>query len=410
MRDAGITPRLFCGLCALAFTTMLSYAVAGSAAPALFLTRYGAQKLPIVWVLVAAASAVAVGGVNLAGRRLDVVQLFVWASVISAGALGLLLLLEGRHVPLVAYGLYVWKDIYIIVLVELFWTFANIAFGVRTATRTYGLFCAAGSMGGIVGSKLVGVLSRSMGTVQVLWLLLPILFVGAWGCQNLAREVVIPGAGRGTPGSDQPQTRGALREGLKLLQASPYLLLLMALVAVVQVVITLNEFQFSAAVEATFPDLDARTGAIADIAVIINSISFALQVATSMMLRVVGMPLAMLSIPVLLATSLCLAVARPTFGVIALCQVVGKCMDYSLFRACKEILYIPLSYAEKTQGKAFVDIFVYRVAKGGVGLFLLSLAGLGAHLGVRLATLALCGVWLALAAFILRRYRAVRPG
>ncbi len=33
-----------------------------------------------------------------------------------------------------------------------------------------------------------------------------------------------------------------------------------------------------------------------------------------------------------------------------------KALDYSLFRAGKEMLYLPLSYGEKTRGKALVDI------------------------------------------------------
>lgn len=53
-------------------------------------------------------------------------------------------------------------------------------------------------------------------------------------------------------------------------------------------------------------------------------------------------------------------------------------MDYSLFRAGKELLYFPLSYQEKTQGKAWVDIFGYRVAKGGASLLLLLTAALPA--------------------------------
>ena len=44
-------------------------------------------------------------------------------------------------------------------------------------------------------------------------------------------------------------------------------------------------------------------------------------------------------------------------------KVASKAFDYSLFRAAKEILYIPLSHPERTQGKTFVDMMAYRMAK-----------------------------------------------
>lgn len=405
MSGTAIAPRLFFGLCALAFSTMLSYAVAGTAAQALFLSNHGNTALPKVWLLVALASALAVGAVNTAARYLDVVRLFVWASRISTLALLVLLVAQNQQMPYVAYGLYVWKDIYIIVLVELFWTFANIAFGVRTATRTYGLFCAAGSLGAIAGSEWVSVLAQALGTVKVMWTLPPILLAGAWGCQALAKDITVPEPK--AHARDGHALRQTVTDGLSVLGKSPYLLLLMALVATVQIVINLNDFQFTQAVETTFVSLDSRTVALAHIGMLINILSFVLQMGTALILRFVGMPLTMLGIPAVLCASVMTTFWQPQYATAALCQIVGKCTDYSLFRACKEILYIPLSYAEKTRGKALVDIFVYRVAKGSVGLFLLALTGLGTHVGVKILTLGLCGVWLVLALRIVRRYRAL---
>lgn len=42
----------------------------------------------------------------------------------------------------------------------------------------------------------------------------------------------------------------------------------------------------------------------------------------------------------------------------------SKIFDYTIFKSSKEILYIPLSYEERTVGKAIVDMFSYRLAKG----------------------------------------------
>jgi ATP/ADP translocase len=90
----------------------------------------------------------------------------------------------------------------------------------------------------------------------------------------------------------------------------------------------------------------------------------------------------------------------PRFALIASAKVASKAFDYSLFRAAKEILYIPLNHAERTQGKALVDICSYRVAKGACSLLLLGLAALGsgaANLNVWIPVLCLgfIGLWIA---------------
>jgi AAA family ATP:ADP antiporter len=58
--------------------------------------------------------------------------------------------------------------------------------------------------------------------------------------------------------------------------------------------------------------------------------------------------------------------------------VLFKAFDYSLFRAAKEILYIPLSFDERYRAKEFIDVFGYRCSKGGISLF----AALGQRLGL----------------------------
>ena len=90
---------------------------------------------------------------------------------------------------------------------------------------------------------------------------------------------------------------------------------------------------------------------------------------------------------------------------IILAKVLGKSADYSLFRAAKEMLYIPLTYAEKTFGKALVDILVYRVAKGLVSVILLALVAVGRQAMVPWVSAALCALWLLVTLRLLRSYR-----
>jgi ATP/ADP translocase len=88
-------------------------------------------------------------------------------------------------------------------------------------------------------------------------------------------------------------------------------------------------------------------------------------------------------------------------------KVASKVFDYSLFRAAKEILYIPLSYSEKTQGKALVDIMTYRLAKGGASLLVLVLVALDLSASSVGLAIGLIGLWWWLTLVIVRRYRTL---
>jgi AAA family ATP:ADP antiporter len=115
----------------------------------------------------------------------------------------------------------------------------------------------------------------------------------------------------------------------------------------------------------------------------------------------------MLAIPVLVAGAVAAAIAAPRFLTVAASKIVGKCLDYSLFRAGKEMFYLPLNYAEKTQGKALVDMLTYRVAKGACALLLQALIALGLVAWAGPSALGLIVVWIVLTVIIVRRHREV---
>ena len=85
------------------------------------------------------------------------------------------------QLPGARYAIFVYKDVYIVLVLEAFWTFANSVFPLRSARRTYGFILAAGSIGSSAGARL----SRVVGDpVQALWLVLPslvlALLLAAW--------------------------------------------------------------------------------------------------------------------------------------------------------------------------------------------------------------------------------------
>ncbi len=355
--------KIFGGLCGLGFVQMAGYAVARPASESYFLEHCGSQRLPWAWIVVALTAFAVTSIYNRYSANVDLGRLFAICAFVSVGVLmGLLLLARVAPGP-AAFALYVWKDVYIVVLVEVFWTFANAHYALETARWIYGMFLASGACGGLVGNFGVGPLAKQIGTLNALWLVVPVLLLTG-GASALAMRGAVRPSG---------QRPADVTEGFRRVLGSRYLLLIVALVGVVQLVLTLIDYQFNASVAQAYPNLDERTNVVGQVYGLISVFEVILQLASGLFIRYLGVSATLILIPLVLGAAYAGAVVVPVFATMACAKVASKALDYSLLRATKELLYIPLPYAERAQGKAIVDVLVYRTAKGGVSLLLLAL-------------------------------------
>jgi AAA family ATP:ADP antiporter len=381
----GIERTRLLGLAALIFVILASYAVARPATESLFLETNGAESLPWAWLGVGVGSVAVVTLYNRWAAATDLVKIFGAVSGISALVLVAILLALEANVGGTSWALYLWKDLYIVVLIEIFWSFANCTVPKDRAKWWYGMFCVLGSLGGMAGNLGVGWLASEWSTAQSLWAVVPLLTIGGVGGFALSHFTGVTG---------RPKTPPAgLADGFRVLQRSRKLWLLMGLIATTQIVITLIDYQFNVAIERFYTDIDARTAAIGQVYASIDMVAIGLQLGTGPILRWFGVPLVLLSIPALLGVAVAGYALVPRYAAIAAAKVASKAFDYSLFRAAKEILYIPLDRAERTQGKAFVDMMSYRMAKGATSLMLLGLVALGQPQAALWLTLVCIGVW-----------------
>ncbi|MCA9622842.1 MAG: hypothetical protein KC731_27675 [Myxococcales bacterium] len=385
----------------LAFVILFGYALARPTTESLFLEVHGSDALPSVWIAVAVTSVVAAGLYGRATSHHPLGRVMQGATLASALTLALTLVMHHLGLANGAGALYVWKDVHIVILLEALWSFANLVFNAKTARWAYGLFCAAGSLGGMTGNLLVGSLAARVGSVGVLLFLLPLFALEIAMIGMLARE-----AGQPAP---EARPRASL-EDLWLLQRSPYLVWMVALIGLVQIAITLVDYVYNTAISSAYPDLDARTAVIGRVYAAIDATSLVLQLGTGLVLRALGLRATLLAIPALLGAVVAAFVIQPRFAFMAITKIASKAFDYSLFRAAKEMLYLPLSYAEKTRGKALVDILTYRVAKGGASLLLAGLLALGAAASTLPLVLGLIGLWLGVTVVVTRRHRAASEG
>jgi AAA family ATP:ADP antiporter len=113
-------------------------------------------------------------------------------------------------------------------------------------------------------------------------------------------------------------------------------------------------------------------------------------------------------IPFIHCVALVVYLKSPSLATIAAAYMIFKSIDYSVFRAAKEVLYIPLPFDSRYRAKEVIDVFGYRFSKGVTAgcITLLQNAGMVftevAYAG---AGLAACAIWAALAVPLARHYK-----
>lgn len=385
-------------VCALAFAVLFGYALSRPGIESMFLESYGASSLPSVWVVVALTAIVVVAIYNRAATRYPLGHVMLGSVAVSATALLVLLSLGRAGVRSADFALYVWKDVHIVLLLEALWSFAHMVFSLRTARWFYGVFCAAGSLGGVTGNLATGALATRWGTDRALWLIFAAFAVEVVLIVWLARAA-------GHPAPPHQGEKTSIRDDWQLVSRSRYLGWMVALIGLVQVVITLIDYAFNDAIAAAYPAVDARTEVIGWIYAAIDGGALVLQLGTGLVLRAAGVRFTLLAIPALIGAVVTSFALVPRFALMAVTKIASKVLDYSLFRAAKEMLYLPLSYAEKTRGKAIVDVLTYRVAKAGASLILALMVSTDGVTAVPWVILVLVAAWLVVTRGLTRRYR-----
>ena len=131
----------------------------------------------------------------------------------------------------------------------------------------------------------------------------------------------------------------------------------------------------------------------------VNIFSFSMQfLLTPLLLRSVRTRWIQAGIPLVHICTCAFMLARPGIFSAGLAFLLFKGMDYSIFRASKETLYIPFSYDTRYRAKQVADAFSYRFSKGATSLALAFVTAAGAASAALYAGAGLLfsGIWGAL--------------
>jgi AAA family ATP:ADP antiporter len=365
---------------------------------ALFLAYGGDGQL--AWMYVASAGAVAICGIAyspLAARfRRDQMALFSalgFASVfLVAWVLEEFALAPGSevHRRFIA-GLYVYVEVMGALSLVQFWTLANELFHAREAKRLYGLIASGGTLSNVIVGLIAGRLATAFGAGSVLLFCAVLLvgtaaasfFAGRTGRQRMfARKVL------------RKASRSSVRSGASTVLRSEHLRAVALLAALTFFTTTIVDYQFKVHAGATY-EKDALAAYFSYFYAFVGVLAVCLQLfGTGRVMARAGVVGALAILPLSLGLgSVALAIV-PVLWAAALTKGADTLFRYSVNDATTQLLYLPVSAAERASSKAFIDSGVKQLAIAGAGLALIGYRALFdgpealAWLGV-----ALCVAW-----------------
>jgi AAA family ATP:ADP antiporter len=272
--------------------------------------------------------------------------------------------------PVIAIAFYIFVDLFGVVMVEQFWSLANSVYGTQDGKKWYGLVGTGGLIGGAVGSATAGLLIKStplqtrdlllVGAAIVLFILLLTWWLDR---QNIFENTSI-----------QSRT-SAKKRGWRYLIKSRYLMLIAAVLLMVQLVSPMIEFQFMHIVEDRYTEREARTEALSFFFSILSAFAITVNLLiTPILLRRFGVLAGLLVQPVMMFFSTFGFILNPGLWSASIMKISDRGLSYSINRASKELLYIPVDPDVMYQVKSWIDMFGYRTFKIFGALIIIALA------------------------------------
>ncbi len=341
------------------FLIILAYYQIKPASRSLFIEFLGADQLPYVWI---ATALVLVGLIGWYHRmvakysrlRVILVSCLVFIACLVVFRLWLLV----SPGPVVAAAFYIYVDIFSVVLVEQFWSLANTTYSMQDGKRWYGFIGTGGLLGGFSGGLLANQLLNTT-PLQTGDLLLVaaaiiclVLLINLWMARSGGLRERIPLVEVQSP------------SGWRALLSNRYLLLIGLILLLAQMAQPLVEYKFMQMVADDFTQLERRTAFISLFFSIMGAVSICINLLiTPVIHRLYGVITGLVIQPVLL--SICTAgfMFLPGLWSASLMKISDRGLSYSINRASKELLYIPIDPVVTYQAKAWIDMFGYRLFK-----------------------------------------------
>jgi AAA family ATP:ADP antiporter len=353
-------PWLKAGLLFINFALIImAYYMVKAASRSMILEEASSAILPYIWIGSALLLMVLVPVYQTIVPRVPRFGLILSTLAIIAVLLLVFWLRFEQPTLMVAAAFYIFVDIFSVVLVEQFWSLTNSVYRTRQAKRWYGVIGSGGLVGGIVAGMVAAQLiaRTSMQTPDLLLVSALLIAVLA------AITVFLAASGLFT--EEQPDQAEENKTGpAAILRENNYMVLVASILMLAQLAAPFVEYQFMTLVKEVYTEQDQRTVYIAQIFTWISSFALLINLLiTPLIHRTFGAIAGLLVQPTMLIAGALAFIWMPVMQVSAALRVMDRGLSYSVNRASRELLYVPISTETLYRAKAWIDMLGYRLFK-----------------------------------------------
>lgn len=306
---------------------------------------------------------------------------------------------------------YIWLGIFNVFMVSQFWAFANDIYTEGQGRRLFPLIGIGMSVGAVAGATLATPLVRQAGVGPYTFMLIAAAVLLA--CLALTVAVNARETRRATPevAKESAEPLGG-DGGFQLIFQDRYLFWIAVLIVLLNVVNTTGEYLLGRVVVAKA----AAAGGDAKLFInefyagfysVVNVLGLLLQaLATSRVLRYMGVRGALFILPVLAIISYSVLAVAPVLAIVRWTKILENSTDYSIMNTVRQALWLPTTREAKYKAKAAIDTFCMRggdVLQAGI-VFAGTALGAGIA-GFAWLNVALTAVWLYAASRIYELHR-----
>jgi AAA family ATP:ADP antiporter len=355
------------------FLILTSYLILKPVRDSLFLTRVGANQLPVIYILIAVIIGLIARLYSRYAARVKLNRMILWTYVIIVVNLVIFrwLLVATSHAS-VFYAFYIWVSIYGVITTSQFWLLANHVFNPREAKRTFSYLSSGAIMGGIFGGFLTRFTVDLVGGTENLLFSVMVLLAACLGLMNVSwgRR---PGTAAASGRKRKSKATGDGRM-LPTILKSRHLLYLTGILSFMVMVSTFVDFQFKKIATDAIPDKDRLTAFLGTLFSSLSLVSLAFQLVLGpQVLRRLGLAASLLFLPLGLLLGSTAMFLFPVLASAVALKIADGSFRYSINKVGLELLYLPIPLEIKDRVKTFIDMFADRFARGVGGAILLLL-------------------------------------
>jgi len=257
--------------------------------------------------------------------------------------------------------LYLFRSAYVVLLIQQSWSFLNSIMSNEEGKKFFGPICGIASIGaviaGIVGSDLVTMFGTSSMLLIAAVVTLPCAFF---------TEMAFRICGEPQPKPENKHKNYKSKHlRLDLFNSEKILVVILSLVIMTQVVSAVLGLTFQGVLQDAMPIADEQSAYSFLFYSKINAIAAGLQfIVAPLLMMFIPVALIHIGIPLIHIGTIAIFLINPGLSTAAFAYLTFKVVDYSVFLASKEVLYIPLPFDARYRAKEVIDVFGYRASKG----------------------------------------------